>query len=86
MTHAVLAHHIIPATWDPFVCSVIGGDAGESLDHIVARKEAERLAGSGEFWWGLSAQLGPNVEAKAQENGYVARAVLGLQERRNSRC
>ena len=52
----------------PFVCSVVGGDAGEDLQHIVVRKEAERRAGNGEFWWGLSASLGPRVEAKAQQN------------------
>jgi hypothetical protein len=45
-----------------FVCSVVGGDAGEDLGHIVTRKEAERSAGKGEFWWGLAASLGPNVD------------------------
>ena len=62
MTHAMLAHHIVPATRAPFVWSVIGGDAGESVDHIVARKEAERRAGRGEFWWGLGTPLGDGVE------------------------
>ena len=56
----------------PLVCSVVGGDAGEDLNHIVTRKEAERRAGkgkhSGEFWWGLAAPLGRLVEAKAQQN------------------
>jgi hypothetical protein len=54
-------------TW--FVCSVVGGDAGEPLNHIVLRKEAERSAGAGEFWWGLGAALGPVVEAKVQVSG-----------------
>src|SRR5271165_5040014 len=57
----------------PFVCSIIGDDADEALDHIIVRKEAERSAGkgehSGEFWWGLSAPLGGQVEAKALQNG-----------------
>jgi hypothetical protein len=43
-----------------FVCSVVGGDAGEGLDHILIRKEAERSGGAGEFWWGLGAALGPD--------------------------
>src|SRR5690348_1574758 len=53
----------------PFVCSVIGQDANEPLQHIIIRKDAERVAGSGEFWWGLSAPLGSDVEAQAQRNG-----------------
>jgi hypothetical protein len=71
MTVAVRAHQIAPLTV-PFVCSVIGGDADEALDHIMVRKEAERSAGtadhSGEFWWGLSAPLGRDVEAMAKQN------------------
>ncbi len=54
-------------TW--FICSVVGGDAGEDLNHIVIRKEAERSAGTGEFWWGLGAALGRDVEARAQATG-----------------
>jgi hypothetical protein len=57
----------------PFVCNVIGGDADEGLDHIILRKEAERSTGIGkhadEFWWGLGAALGPDVEATATQNG-----------------
>src|SRR4051812_25796840 len=57
----------------PFVCNVIGGDADEGLDHIILRKEAERSTGigkhAGEFWWGLGAALGPDVEAMATQNG-----------------
>jgi hypothetical protein len=56
----------------PFVWSVIGSDAAEPLSHIVLRKEAERSSGtgehSGEFWWGLSAHLGPAVEAMAKQH------------------
>ena len=46
----------------PFVWSVVGEDAGETLSHIVTRKEAERRAGRGEFWWGLGTPLGEGVE------------------------
>jgi hypothetical protein len=71
MSNAMTAHRA-PA-WAPFVCSVIGRDAGETLEHIIVRKEAERSTGTaehaGEFWWGLSAPLGPDVEAQAQQNG-----------------
>ena len=68
MANAVTARRVTPA-FVPFVCSVIGGDANETLDHIVKRKEAERVAGSGEFWWGLGAPLGADVEDKARQNG-----------------
>jgi hypothetical protein len=53
-----------------FVWSEIGFDAGETPEHVVIRKEAERLAGSGEFWWGaLAAPLGISVERMAERNG-----------------
>ena len=39
------------------------------FNNIVTRKEAERAAGSGEFWWGLSAPLGADVEDLALQNG-----------------
>jgi hypothetical protein len=52
-----------------FVWSEIGFDTGENPDHIVIRKEAERLAGSGEFWWGLAAPLGIVVEVNTEQNG-----------------
>ena len=68
MTNIAIARHVTPALV-PFVCSVIGGDANETLDHIIKRKEAERVAGSGEFWWGLGVPLGAEVEDKARQNG-----------------
>jgi hypothetical protein len=53
-----------------FVWSEIGFDAGETPEHVVVRKEAERLVGSGEFWWGaLAAPLGISVERMAERNG-----------------
>jgi hypothetical protein len=53
----------------PFVWSKIGFDAAETADHIVTRKEAERIAGSGEFWWSSAAPMGISVEVKAKQNG-----------------
>lgn len=52
----------------PFVWSLIGEDAGETLKHIMMRKEAERRAGQGEFWWGLGTPLGESVESAAIVN------------------
>jgi hypothetical protein len=80
MANAVIARRVTTAAV-PFVCSVIGGDANETLHHIIIRKEAERVAGSGEFWWGLSAPLGPDVEDQARQNSgtlAVSRADAGL--------
>jgi hypothetical protein len=57
-----------PAT-APFVWREVSFDAGESPEHIVVRKEAERIAGSGEFWWGVDAPLGISVQVKAEQNG-----------------
>jgi hypothetical protein len=52
-----------------FVWSLVGEDAGETLTHIVTRKEAERATGRGEFWWGLGTPLGDGVESAAVVNG-----------------
>ena len=43
---------------EQFVLSRMGAEAGERHGGIVARKEAERLAGGGEFWWGIGSSLG----------------------------
>jgi hypothetical protein len=52
----------------PFVWSKMGQDAGQPLDEIIIRKEAERRTGD-EFWWGLGTPLGPRVESEAISNG-----------------
>jgi len=41
-----------------FIISRMGPEAGESLECIVARKEVERQAGDGQFWWGIGSRLG----------------------------
>jgi len=46
----------------------MGQDAGQPLDEIIIRKEAERKT-RGEFWWGLGTALGPHVEKVARLNG-----------------
>ena len=43
---------------DQFIITRMGVEAGESLERIVARKDAERAAGNGEFWWGIGTSLG----------------------------
>jgi hypothetical protein len=52
----------------PFVWSVVGEDAGETLIHIMIRKEAERRTGNGQFWWGLGTPLGDGIESAAIVN------------------
>jgi hypothetical protein len=44
-------------------------EAGESLEGIIARKEAERAAGNGEFWWGIGNSLGKAVQDAAKVDG-----------------
>jgi hypothetical protein len=51
-----------------FVWSLMGQDAGQPLDQIIIRKEAERRTGGG-FWWGFGTSLGPRVEREAILNG-----------------
>src|SRR5260370_21248752 len=59
----------------PFVWSLMGQDAGQSLDEIVVRKEAERKTG-GDFWWGLGTPLGPRVGSVAVLNGGILPALF----------
>ena len=66
----------------PFVWSVMGADAGEPLSHIIVRKEAERTAGAGEFWWGLGTPLGDSVESAAIVNrGTLLTLFSALQDK-----
>ena len=52
-----------------FIFTKPGVEAGESLADIVARKEAERLAGHGIFWWGVGTSLGVSLEKAAHDAG-----------------
>lgn len=52
-----------------FVWTKIGTEAGESVADIIARKENERTAGYGTFWWGIGTSLGPNLRLEARRAG-----------------
>lgn len=61
----------------PFVWSVMGQDAGQPLNEIIIRKEAERKTGD-EFWWGLGTPLGDRVESVASLNGGTLPALFSV--------
>ena len=66
----------------PFVWSLMGEDAAEPLSHIITRKEAERKAGGGEFWWSIGSTIAKELEEVAISNGGslpVFFSALGLQ-------
>jgi hypothetical protein len=65
----------------PFVLTKPGIEAGESLADTVARKEAERVAGKGIFWWGIGSSLGPTVCKAAQNAGGKLPLVFVLNNR-----
>jgi hypothetical protein len=50
-----------------FVFTKPGVEAGESLAAIIARKEAERIAGQGTFWWGVGTSLGVSLQKAADD-------------------
>jgi hypothetical protein len=54
---------------DVFVWTKMGVESGEALEQIVRRKEAERIEGHGQFWWGIGSSLGPAVRDAAREQG-----------------
>ena len=62
-----------------FVWSVIGEDASEPLPDVLIRKEAERVAGNGEFWWGLGAALG-DVASVAMANDGLLPVVFSARQ------
>jgi len=65
----------------PFVLTKPGIEAGESLADIVARKEAERVAGKNIFWWGIGSSLGPAAYKTAQGAGGKLPVVFVLNNR-----
>jgi hypothetical protein len=54
-----------------FVWIRVGANAGQDIQTIAARKEAERKAGGGEFWWGVGSSLGPSVRVVVEEEGPI---------------
>jgi len=57
---------------DQFILSRMGAEAGEHHGGILARKEAERIAGGGEFWWGIGTSLGTaGYEAGRARDGHL---------------
>jgi hypothetical protein len=46
-----------------FCWSRFGTEAGEPIGSILERKERERLATGGTFYWGIGNSIGPGVEA-----------------------
>ena len=54
---------------DTFVWTKMGVEFGEGLERIVSRKETERVAGSGQFWWGIGNSLGPAAREAARSQG-----------------
>jgi len=47
---------------DQFVWTKMQTNAGESLENIIRRKELERKAGNGIFWWGVGESKGPAIK------------------------
>jgi hypothetical protein len=46
-----------------FCWTRVGTEAGQSLESILQRKEAERQANGGFFFWGVGNAIGPSLEA-----------------------
>lgn len=46
---------------DLFCWTRFGSEAGESIEHILIRKEQERLANGGLFLWGIGNAVGPSI-------------------------
>src|SRR5258708_7434646 len=46
---------------DYFCWTRFGTEAGQRIDHILARKERERVANGGLFIWGIGNAVGPSI-------------------------
>lgn len=46
-----------------FCWTRFGTEAGEAVDRILKRKERERLATGGIFFWGIGSSIGPGIPA-----------------------
>jgi hypothetical protein len=46
-----------------FVWSRFGTEAGQTIDSILQRKEGERAANNGVFFWGIGNAVGPSIAA-----------------------
>lgn len=44
-----------------FCWTRFGGEAAEPVEHILTRKEGERLANGGVFLWGIGNAIGPSI-------------------------
>jgi hypothetical protein len=74
----------LPMIDAPFVLTKPGIEAGESLAKIVARNEAERVAGKNIFWWGIGSSLGPAVVKAAQDAGGKLQLLFVINKRPSS--
>ena len=54
---------------EAYVWSKAGPESGQPIEAILDRKEAERRAGSGTFFWGHATSLGPDVYTALRDGG-----------------
>ncbi|HEX8459214.1 MAG TPA: hypothetical protein VF656_18115 [Pyrinomonadaceae bacterium] len=52
----------LPGLPELFCWTRFGSEAGEEIEHILFRKEQERLANDGMFLWGIGNALGPSID------------------------
>jgi len=55
-----------------FCWTKVGAESGEGLTAIICRKELERQAGQGTFYWGVGNSVGPAVTELAIDGGHPA--------------
>lgn len=55
-----------PLPW-AFCWTRFGAEAGESIEQILVRKDAERFDGGGIFYWGIGNAVGPALAALVAE-------------------
>lgn len=54
---------------ESFCWTRFGSEAGQSIEQIFARKEQERIANGGVFFWGIGNAIGPSMLALVRRTG-----------------
>lgn len=55
---------------DQFCWTRFGTEAGQSIDQILWRKEQERIANGGLFFWGIGNAVGPSLRELIRQNNH----------------
>ena len=63
-----------------FCWTKMGPDSGQALEDVIRRKDMEREAGNGHFWWGVGESKGRRIDELLGRNAGRAKVVFSQQK------